>query len=182
MNSPPLKETLPKTVSLILGVVVESRPGMTRWQSTVTRTHSVFLTDNGYDPSPRQLYQEGQCLRSFAGLAALVLHRKETSDYITNLTSQRPSVYVGLRPSSEGAMTWRPFFVSVAPYEAEGYMHGGEEQIDAVAMPDEVQLALGEFVEAHHRDVPFKKRQRAKYFDPDFTPFARPPGWKETDR
>lgn len=174
---------LPKALTLTIGTIVEERPGVTRWQPKVSVAHSIFLAGEQFESKPKLIYQEGNRRRYFAGLTPLLLHRKETSDYMTNLTSAEPKVFVGLREAVDAEdLAWRPFFASVAPYEAEGYMHGGEEQIDAVAMPGELRLAIQEFIDAHHKNEPFKKRQRTKYFDPDFTPFARPPGWKATDR
>lgn len=171
-----------RVLQLSLGVIVERRPGVTRWQKIVHVPQAVFVANTGMDPSPRQVYRQGECWRYLSGVAPLTLHRKETGDYITNLQSDPPRIYVGIHERDEGEFSWRPFMVTAAPYEAEGYMHGGDEVIEAVPMPAELVELVMQFVDTHHADEPFKKRKRTKYFDGDSTPFARPPGWRETDQ
>ena len=173
----------PRSVLLQLGVIVEQRPGVTHWQEVVTLPHSVFLTHSNMDASPRVIYRNGPLLRYIAGIQTLTLHRKETDDYIANLRSNPPRIYIGLRQGKTSSeFAWTPFLATAAPYEAEGYMHGGDEIVEGVAIPEILVEAIAQFVDAHHQDQPFKKRQRNKYFNSDSTPFARPPGWRETDR
>lgn len=182
MNSQSNQDSPPRSITLPLGVIVERRPGVTRWQSIVIAAHSVFIADWTMSSEPREVYRDGPRLRYLAGIMTLELHRKETGDYITNLQSDPPRIYVGLRDNGDQTdFRWRPFLVTAAPYEAEGYMHGGDEVVAAVTMPIELIDATARFVDAHHAEEPFKKRQRVKYFDPEYTPFARPPGWRETD-
>lgn len=183
MTSQTTQPQAPRTLTLQLGVILEQHPGVTRWQATVTKPVSVFLADQAMPEDVRELFRDGERIRYLAGKAALVLHRKATDDYISNLRSNPPRVYVGIHKQANAyELAWRPFLVTAAPYEAEGYMHGGDEVVDVVTMPPELIEALEMFVGIHHTDEPFKKRQRTKYFDRHSTPFARPPGWRETDR
>lgn len=183
MNSQAEHSQQPKCLDLDLGVIVETRAGVTKWQKTVVIPHSVFLSPKGQGFKTKIIYSQGQARRYLAGTLTLTLHRKETNDYQVNLQSRQPRVFVGLRDCGDGSeMAWMPFLITVSPYEAEGYMHGDDGIMEGVAMPEELIEAVASFIETHHKSEPFKKRRRTKYFDKDETPFARPPGWRETDQ
>lgn len=173
--------TSQRSVTVPLAVVIERRPGVTRWQKWVAKPVDVFVVDTPVG-SERVLRRNGDILHYAAGPLPLVLHRVETDDYLTNIRSPVARVFVGLRPNGETPeQRWQPFLVTASPYHAEAYTQGGDEIIAGVAMPAALAVLVERFCSVHHRSEPFKKRQRVKFHDPNATPFARPPGWKETD-
>ena len=102
--------------------------------------------------------QGPQWTRFYAGSLPLNLYRRETEGYRTNLSQPSPSLYVILRSIDEDYPT--PFLVTVCPYEAADYEVSGDERADKVPMPPEILALVGHFINAHHVEEPFAKRQR----------------------
>jgi hypothetical protein len=50
--------------------------------------------------------------------------------------------------------------VTADPYEGEGLASDLDLIVDAVPMPEAVQAAVAAFIDAHHVEMPFKKRKR----------------------
>jgi hypothetical protein len=99
------------------------------------------------------------------------LHSGDTGYYRDNLMSRRPSVWVALPETGDGARA-RVQLVTVDPYEGEGLASDEALVVEAVPMPDAVRARMETFIAAHHVDIPFKKRQR-KPVDVESDP--RPP-------
>jgi hypothetical protein len=101
-----------------------------------------------------------------AGTLTLELFRGETEGYLVNLTQVPPVVYVVLRRGEEADENEvEPFHVTVCPYEAMGYVEGGDDVVEGVSMPPEVRAWVGEFVERYHVETPFIKRKNRRVGD-----------------
>jgi hypothetical protein len=95
----------------------------------------------------------------YAGSAEIGLHRSETMNYRDNLATGAPLVWVALRPS-ESARPFELAVVTVDPAEAEAMAAIGDDQVDSIAMPDDIRSAVEAFVAEHHVERAFVKRKR----------------------
>jgi hypothetical protein len=150
-----------RTRSMPLGVVVERRALNNPWQSHEWRPVSVI---SGAGPVAEwKLLAEGPgWARYHAATLTLELHRKETDAYRTNLSSATPSIFVRLMAdeSGESAHEVVPRLVTASPFEAQDYLDSGADIVEGVAMPPDVIAWVQAFIDKHHVDEPFKKRQR----------------------
>jgi hypothetical protein len=170
------KETVERTITMPLGVVVERRELDNRWQKVSWRPVAVIP---GAAPLEdwRELARGDRWVRYHMATLPLELHRKETLAYKTNLASQRPMVFVILRTTSAAPPERKMavFKVTASPFEAQDYLDSGDDLIEGVAMPEGLIAWVDAFCDRHHVDEPFKKRKRqdAKAKDEPFS--ARPP-------
>ena len=165
-----------KCESLSLGLVLERRRLDHPWQDHAWRP--VAMIPGAPEGESWRVLREGRdWVHYFAGILELELYPKETDGYRVNLTQSVPLVYVVLRPDEEDETDHDvvPFLVTACPYEAEGYIESGDEIVEGVPMPEAVLAWVGDFVEAHHEEVPFKKRKR-KAYDPRKGGFDRDRG------
>lgn len=106
-----------------------------------------------------ELHGTAEVTRYYAGKAELEFFGSDTTMYRENLRSPQPSLWVALRPTDAppGVVL---HLVTVDPADAEALTGTGTDIIEAVPMPVEIQQLLAAFVEAHHVERPFVKRQR----------------------
>ena len=157
---------------MTVGVVVERRRIDSPWQDYAWRPVAVIP---GAPPAEswRLLREEGDRCHFHAATLSLELFARETEGYRVNLGQPEPQVFVVLRPGEdEEEHEVEPFLVTACPYEAQDYEDSGEEIVEGVPMPDAMIEWARAFVEAHHVDVPFKKRKRKPY-DPRKGGFPR---------
>jgi uncharacterized protein DUF3305 len=95
----------------------------------------------------------------YAGTAAIGFHRTETGNYIDNLASGVPQLWVVLRPTG-AEPPYEVLAVTADPSEGEAYTEAGNDLVDTVPMPAEIRQALEAFVAEHHVERAFFKRQR----------------------
>ena len=141
-----------------VGVVVERCKGKSMWVDFLWRPVSVFAGNPSAGPwTP--LSAEAETTLFFAGEAVIELHRTETTNYRDNLTSGAPALWVALRP----VVSERPYeilAVTADPAEGEAFTDAGSNLVEAVPMPPDVVKALVQFIDEHHVERPFVKRQR----------------------
>jgi hypothetical protein len=104
-------------------------------------------------------------IRYHACFRTLKLHRRETADYVANLESRQPAVYVVFR-GNDDSHDEAPLLVALATvsvFEAEDHMGNGEDTVHRVAMPEPVAAWMRNFIAQHHHAQPFVKRQRDKH-------------------
>ena len=162
---------------MAVGVVIERRDSDNRWIDYLWQPVAVIpgappLEEDG----EWRLLQEGEGWCQFhIGTLELELHRGETEGYRANLRSS-PQIYVVLARGEEAdEPEVVPFLVTACPYEGESYTESGEEIVEGVPMPLEVQGWIEDFIEKHHVDQPFKKQKVRKAYDPRKGGFARNP-------
>jgi hypothetical protein len=168
---------------LPLGVVVERREIENRW---IKHRWTVVAVVPGAPPlDPRAEWRElasGEGWVHFhAGTLPLSLYPRETEGYRLNLSQQPPRLFVVLRDGAD--MDSRhdrvAALVTACPYEAQDYLDSGEEQVEAVTMPEAVAAFVSDFVERHHVDERFEKRKRKRWAERSAAPgrrFSRVPG------
>ena len=125
------------------------------------------------------LHQEQRLTRYYAGQCRLEFFATDTGMYRDNLLSDRPSLWISLRPS-EAAPGVALRLVTADPSEAEALTEPGTDIIEAVAMPAGIAARLAAFVEAHHVERPFVKRKRDRA-DPDAMARRIPGGRRRND-
>ena len=164
---------------LPLGIVVERRAVDNPWIDH--SWHSVAVIAGAHALSPLDAWTplgEGDGWAHFhAGTLDLELFPKETEGYKLNLSQDPPRLYVVLRTEEEGLCDHEvvPFLVTACPYEAQDYLDSGEEQVDAVAMPEGVIAFVQNYVGLHYVEERFYKRKRKRAETADEA-FARRPG------
>lgn len=111
------------------------------------------------------LRQTGALTHYYAGATEMEFFGTETGMYRDNLLSGRPSLWISLR-STKAAPGVALHVVTADPSEGEAMTEAGNDIVEAVPMPVEIQQRLAAFVEAHHVERPFVKRKRDRA-DPD---------------
>ena len=155
-----------KISEMQVGVVIRRTPGVTRWAKWSWRAVAVLP---GAGPADwRELRREagpgGEAVEFHAATCRVEMHRAETEAYRVAISDDPPSCWVILRPSEdpEDPQDVTVFGITVSPYEAQDYADSGEEIVERVPMPAAMIAWVADFVEAHHVDTPFVKRQRDK--------------------
>ena len=86
-------------------------------------------------------------------------YRTETANYIDNLGSGAPQLWVVLRPT-DGEPPYEVLAVTADPAEGEAFTEAGNDLVETVPMPADIKDALEAFVAEHHVERTFFKRQR----------------------
>ena len=151
-------------VSIPVGVVVERHKATSPWLDHVWRPASVLEGAPAAEPWT-SLGSHGDVHTFYAGSAVVEPYRTETANYIGNLTSGAPSLWVVLRPTG-AEPPYELFAVTADPAEGEAFTEAGNDLVDTVPMPGAIVAALEAFVAEHHVERPFYKRRRDQA-DPD---------------
>lgn len=141
-----------------VGVVVERRKAKSPWAEFIWRPVAVLA--GLPDTAPwTPLATDGDTTRFYAGTGEVELHRSETGNYCSNLTSATPSVWVVLQATG-GDPPYDILAATVDPAEGEALSEPGQVIVEAVAMPQALQDLLAVFIAAYHVDHVFEKRKR----------------------
>lgn len=151
--------------SMPLGVIVERRRSSHPWQDHVWLPVEVLPGAAALEAwSP--LAEGPDWTRYHAATLALELFPKEAEAYGVNLTSDRPVVYVILRPREEAeGPEVEAFLVTASADEVQEYLDAGSDIVEGVAMPPVVRAWIEDFVARHHKSEPFEKRARKRWRD-----------------
>jgi hypothetical protein len=168
-----------KEISRQVSVIAERRPAVSRWADHVWRAVAVLDGQAAAEPFTQLGEEPDGAARFFAGSTELLLHRKETEAYRTNLASDR-TLYVIMRPE-EGELPFALYDVTASPYEAQDYLDSGDELVEAVPMSKEIVSWIEVFCDFHHVETPFKKRRRDK-LDVEELKFSKEPIFARTGR
>ncbi|WP_042697910.1 DUF3305 domain-containing protein [Azospirillum sp. B506] len=162
-----MTDKLERIETMPLGIVVERRRGVTAWADWSWRPVSVIPGAAAVDPPGRLLMEGEGWSHSHAATLTLELFRTDTEGYRLNLSQDPPRLWVVMRPGTGPGADGEslvPFAVTASAHEGEGYQVGADV-VETVPMPDEVIALVRDFVEQHHVDVPFHKRERKRHFD-----------------
>jgi len=161
-----------KEVTLPLGIVVERRNSIHAGSADIWMPVAV-LTGAPMEASWSLMITGQGWERYLAATLLLELNHRDTDAYIYNLMSQVPTLYVVLRQRGDGddgndgtngaTMPIRAHLVTASPSEAEAHLEADDEIVEKVTMPPEVIIWLEAFIEQHHIDEPFIKRQKTKF-------------------
>lgn len=157
-----------RTRSMPLGVVVRRTPSSSRWVKWNWRP--VAVLPGAADADWRVLREEDGGVEYMAGVRMLELHRADAEAYHANLMTEEPSIYVVMRPNgpdqpSPEGVDYTLTAVTASPYEAQDDLDSAEELVERVPMTEGLKAWIGEFVDAHYVEEPFKKRKRRPWVD-----------------
>lgn len=141
-----------------VGVVVERRKSVSAWTDVVWRPIALLGGLPDVDAWTRLAVDEDS-ETYYAGAAEIELYRTETENYLLNLGSGRPSIWVALHPTG-GKRPCAIAAVTVDPAEGEALTEPGQAIVEAVAMPDSVRDIVASFISEHHVPRTFEKRKR----------------------
>jgi uncharacterized protein DUF3305 len=145
-------------LTIPVGVVVERHKATSPWVDYVWRPAAVLPGIPAAEPWT-SLGSAGDMATFFAGTATIALHRTETANYLDNLGSGAPQLWVVLRPT-EGQPPYEVLAVTADPAEGEAFTEAGNDLVETVPMPAAIKDALEAFIAEHHVERAFFKRQR----------------------
>ncbi len=148
------------TLTMQVGLVLEKRKSNSQWIDFVWEASSI-LSEPAEAEAGTSLGKHGESEMFYAGEATLEAHTYETPQYRDNISSGAPKIWVILKPQDNDAM---PELVQVTcdPTEGEGYTETGWNIVNAIPMPEPIQVALMAFIDEHHVERGFYKRKRNK--------------------
>ena len=141
-----------------VGVVAERRTAKSMWADFLWRPVSVFAGIVAAEPWTI-LEEAAEKTLFFAGHAVIELHRTETVNYRTNLSSGGPVLWVAMRPAASDP-PYELLAVTADPAEGEAFTDAGNNLVGAVPMPSDIAEIISRFIARHHIERPFVKRQR----------------------
>ncbi len=148
----------PALVSIPVGVVVERHKATSPWLDFVWRPVSVLSGIPAAAPwTP--LGPVGDTTTFFAGTATIALYRTETANYIDNISSGTPLLWVALRPTDKEP-PYDVLTVTADPAEGEALTEAGNDLVETVPMPGDIRDSVEAVIAEHHVERPFFKRQR----------------------
>lgn len=152
----PVDDQAPLPESLPVSVLMERRPGVTRWAAVAWDAVAVLPDEGGVRGDPEVMIERDDYLQlRYRGLR-VPFHRDEVADYYHNLTSPEPGCFiVAALDGADG--TPRPVMVTLSFDEAHAY---GENEMIVYRVPISAELypSVERFVVAHY--VPEQKRKR----------------------
>jgi hypothetical protein len=141
-----------------VGVVVERRKAVSPWAEVVWRP--VALLGGIPDAAAwTPLAVDGETTTFYAGAAEIELYRSEADNYLRNLASAAPAVWVALHETGADP-PYAVATVTVDPAEGEGLTEPGHGIVEAVAMPEPLHHTIAAFIAEHHVERVFEKRKR----------------------
>ncbi|HEV7610887.1 MAG TPA: DUF3305 domain-containing protein [Steroidobacteraceae bacterium] len=150
--------TSTQIVSIPVGVAVERRQAHSSWVDAVWRPVAIFTGVPA--ASAWTVIDSGDDATTFyAGQAAINLYRTETANYLRNLASGSPLLWVILRPTA-GEPPFELLAVTADPAEGEALTGAGNDLVETLPMAPAIGAAIQAFIAEHHVDEPMFKRQR----------------------
>jgi hypothetical protein len=146
-------------VSIPVGVVVERRRARSVWAEFLWRPVSVLAGKPSAEPWT-VLDVQADSVLFYAGEAVIELHRTESTFYRDNLASEMPRLWVVLSPTASDP-PYALLAVTADPAQGEGFTDAGNNLVESVPMPRDIQTVVDQFIATHHVERPFIKRRRA---------------------
>ncbi|MFC4169341.1 DUF3305 domain-containing protein [Teichococcus aestuarii] len=148
----------PDSLHIRVAVIAERRPSSSPWADWSWRVVEVLAEAPDVPPWTLLRQEEGRAL-FLAGHAAVALHPTDTSNYLSNLESEDPRLWVVLRPAA-GEPGMALHLVTIDPGEAHLYADVGNDTLESLRLPAFLHGPLEAYVARHHRERGFSKRQR----------------------
>lgn len=145
---------------IVVGLIVERLDPSSPWGDPIWLP--VQVLDGAPDTTAWTVLAKGaDRVRYFAGAFVVKLYSTETAYYRDNLASERPRVWIVMRP--DGAEPPLDIVaVTVDPTEGEGYTQTGTCVVEVVDLPPGLGAQVAAFVAEHHVERVFEKRKRDK--------------------
>jgi hypothetical protein len=147
--------------SAALAVIMQRTQISNRWVSEQWEAKGIVPDTGEPGAQPRTIVEREDLTQIlFPGLH-LKLTRDEAEGYFLNLTSPEPKVFVLWRMVDDVA---RPQMITASYGEGTRWADSGE-QVDGVALPQDIGAWLAEYVAANYRPEPPKKKRYASNKD-----------------
>lgn len=141
--------------SLAVSVLMECRPGVTRWAREIWQAVGVTVGEGPVRGHPELAVDRGEYRQVRYGGFRVRLYKDEAGDYYHNLMSPAPGCYVVA--DKEDDEVPKPVLVTLSFDEANAYGEGDAE-VYHVPLAPELYRWVERYVLAHY--VPEKKRKR----------------------
>lgn len=143
-----------------VGVVVRRLPGVTRWKKWAWR--AVALLPGAGEAEWSVLRSEGGAVEYHAATLTMELHRTETEAYMIALSDRVPSAYVVMRDAPERGVDLglELLLLTASAHEGLNYADSSEVIVEKVPLPPGLIAWIRDFIDLHHKDEVFYKRQR----------------------
>lgn len=142
-------------------VIMERLRGSDRWATERWEAKGIVRDMPAADKTQKVIYTDERTEQIlFPGLA-LRLDPREAEGYYVNITSSRPKVFVMWRMDDEIA---RPEYITASYLEGVGWVDSGEN-VDSVALPEDLLPHIAELVAIHYRPEPKKEPRYASSKD-----------------
>jgi Protein of unknown function (DUF3305) len=145
-------------LSFPVGVLVERHKATSPWLDFVWRPVQVLTGIPAAEPWTL-IRTDADVATFYAGTGTVALYRTETANYLSNLASGAPALWVVLRPRL-GDPPYEVQAVTADPSEGEAFAEAGNDLIETVPMPASLIAAIEAFIAQHHVERPSFKRQR----------------------
>ena len=145
---------------IAVGLVVERWAAASEWGSVTWRPSQVFASAPevaAWTP----LGGNATTKRYYGGEHTIHLYSTETANYVDNLATGAPLLWVILRPVGDEPPV-EIVAVTADPSEGEAFTEPGTDVVETVAMPPEIAAEIAAFIAAHHIERVFEKRKRDK--------------------
>lgn len=153
-------------LKIMVGVIVVRHEPANPWAAPYWMPDQVLPSPAAAEPWTRIGGTDSR--QSFyAGAAEVSLYSTDTANYLSNLGSGAPKLWVVLRASTSAAPV-EVVRVTADPAEGEAFTEAGSDTVEPVAMPPDVAAAIAAFCEGHHIERVFEKRKRNRAV-PDFS-------------
>lgn len=145
---------------IVVGLVIERLDPVSQWGEPIWLPVQVL---DGVPEAPAwtELSRGADRVRWFAGAFTVKLYSSETAFYRDNLAAARPRLWVVMRPERPEPPV-EIIAVTVDPTEGEGYTQTGTNVVEVVDLPPGLAAEIAAFVDEHHVERVFEKRQRDK--------------------
>ena len=147
--------------SYALAIIMQRTVLANRWGTEQWEARGVVREPADAGNAPRVIVETGRMTQMLFPGYRLTLARDEAEGYYLNLTSPEPKVFVLWR-DRDGTAT--PERLTVSYGEGTRWADSGE-QVDGVAIPQDLLPWMARFVEAHYRPEPPKKKRYASSRD-----------------
>lgn len=157
-----LTTTDTRSIDMPVGVVMQRRPGVTRWQKWA---YAPIALMPGAGPAHWKLLREDGDVSEFhIGTRTLTLWRTDAEAYRVGLAESVVCAYVVLQPSDD-EWPYKVKLITANPHEAMQYADGGDDVVEKVPMPPALVAWVQEWTDLHFVEEPFVKRKRKRYLE-----------------
>lgn len=152
--------------SLRVAVRIDRLRQPTRWEEWRFNIAEVVIDDGGFGGERRVLRDDGQSAQWLFPDLPVILYRDEAEGYYLNLTSGSPVWFVMWRTDhADPSLAW-PEIVTLS-YNEAGRWLDAQERVDNCPLDIGVRSALQDFVDAHYRPEPKRRKRPASFLAPD---------------
>jgi len=157
-----MQKDLTTASSVVLcSVIMERTRGHDRWATERWEAKEILRDMPAGNRTQRVVHSDESTQRIlFPGLP-LRLDPREAEGYYLNITSPQPKVFVLWRMAGEIA---RPEHITASYSEGAGWADSGEN-VDSVALPDELLPRIANLVAEHYRPEPRREPRYASSKD-----------------